>query len=71
MTHPVFEFADVDPLLREILQLAEPIELASLKLASVAPDFIAFFLVDGALAVVLAVDKFALILLGVMNIRLN
>ena len=42
VTHSIFELADVDHLLREVDQLTEPIELPSLKLASVAPDFIFF-----------------------------
>ena len=64
MTHSIFEFADVDLLLREVEQLAGPIELASLKLANVAPDLISFFSVEGTLAVVLAIQEFTLIMLG-------
>ena len=68
MTHSIFEFADVDPLLREVDHLAEPIELPSLKLANVATDLISFFLVEGALAMVLAVRKFTLIMFGAIII---
>ena len=63
VTHSIFEFADVDHLLREVEQLTEPIELPSLKLASIAPDFVSFFLVEDALAVVLAIGKFTRIML--------
>lgn len=71
MTHSIFEFADVDPLLREVDHLAEPTELPSLKLANVAVDLISFFLVEGALAVELAIRKFTRIMLCAIIIGRN